>query len=190
MHIYNKLVFSMHYGYTYRQLTPEEQKLWERKLTQYALIITATGTALLDIDKLVRKELKGVPLAVLDSLIRAMYVALQNCHGLLNEAMTRVKAGKMPDFNSDIPFPKPPPKLPENSNDIPSWFMLNWDLVEQVIALVATRNSKLAKMLPMIEAGGRELVKELQNYFPPDHLNKLPTSGSFPHFPTDQLGTR
>ena len=36
---------------------------------------------------------------------------------------------------------------------MPSWFMLNWDVVEKVIVLMVTRNSKLAKMLTAWAAG-------------------------------------
>ena len=100
--------------------------------------------------------------------------------------MTKVKAGKMPDFNSDVPFPKPLPQLPMDSEDLPSWFILNWDVIENVIALVATKSPKLATILPTIEAGGRELVNELQHHFSPDHLNKFPTSAKFPDFPSGQ----
>lgn len=173
----------------YRELTPEEQANWEKKLTQYALIITTTSTALLETDKLVRKEMKGKALAMVDSLIRSVYAGLESCHSLLSGAMVKVKEGKMPDFNGSIPFPKPPPELPTNSDDMPSWFMLNWELVDSVIALVATRSPTLAAMLPPIEAGGRELVNELQHYFPPDHLNKFPTSVDFPDFPTAATST-
>ena len=157
-------------------------------MTQYGLIITTTSTALLGMDKVVRREMKGPALAVVDSLIRGIYVGLENCHSLLSDAMAKVKAGKMPNFNGNVSFPKPLPQLPTNSEDLPSWFMLNWDIIESVIALAATRHPKLATILPSIEAGGRELVSELQQYFPPDHLNRFPTSVDFPDFPTTQPG--
>ena len=164
-------------------MTPEEQKNWEKKLTQYALIITTTSTALLEIDKLVRKEMKGPKLAVVDSLIRALYAGLESCQSLLSDAMAKVKAGKMPDFNGDVAFPKPLPNFPANNEDMPSWFMLNWEIIESTISLVATKNPKLAIILPPIEAGGRELVNELQHYFPLD--KKLSASVDSPDFPTD-----
>ena len=130
--------------------------------------------------------MKGAALAVVDSLIRGLYVGLENCHSLLSDAMVTVKAGKTPDFNGNVPFPKPLSQLPTNNEDLPSWFMLNWDIIENVIALIAMKNPKLAIILPSIEAGGRELVSELQQYFSPDHLNKFPTSVDFPEFPTAQ----
>ena len=157
-------------------------------MTQYGLVITTTSTALLGIDKVVRKELKGTALAVMDSLIRGVYAGLENCHSLLSDAMTKVKAGKMPDFNGKVPFPKPLPQLPTNNDDLPSWFMLNWDIIDSVIALIATKHPKLATILPSIEAGGTELVNELQQYFPPDHLNRFPKLVNFPDFPTAQPG--
>jgi len=135
----------------------------------------------------VRREMKGSLLAVMDSLIRGVYVGLRSCHSLLNDAMTKVKAGKMPDFNSEVPFPKPIPQLPTDAEDLPSWFILNWDIIENVIALAATRSPKLATILPTIRAAGEELVKELQHYFSPDHLNKFPRSAKFPDFPSGQL---
>ena len=163
-----------------RKLTPEQQKDWEKKLVEYAYIVSISGEILLGIDKLVKEKVTGKPLAVMDSLIRSIYAGLQKVYSMLKDAYDQVKAGKWPDFTSEVPFPKPLPNLPSSKSDMPNWFVLAWKTIEDALNLLAQRSSKLAEFLPAIEAAGDELVKDLTHYFPPS--NEV-TLTSFPAFP-------
>ena len=90
--------------------------------------------------------IEGSSLAVVDSLIRGVYVGLQSCHSLLSDAMTKVKAAKMLNFNSDVLFSKLIPQLSMDTKDL-LWFVLIWGSIENVVTLVATRSRKLATLL-------------------------------------------
>ena len=167
----------------YRPLTPEQQKDWEKKLTQYAYINNITCEVLLGVDKLVKEKAKGKMLGIIDSLIRAIYAGLEKVYSILKDAFDQVQAGKSPDFTNDVPFPPVPPSMPSFTGKFPSWFMIAWKTVEAGLNLLAERNSKIAEFLPPIEAAGDELVKDLQYYFPPNHQHQLPDLQEFPTLP-------
>ena len=147
-------------------MTPQQQQDWEKKLKQYAYIITTTCDVLLGIDKLVMEKLKGKPLGIMDATIRSIYAGLAKVFTMLHEAYEQAQAGTKPDFTNELPFPDKLPVLPANPTEFPSWFTIAWKTVENTLNALATRNSKLAEFLPPVEAGGDELVKDLAKYFP------------------------
>ena len=165
-----------------RKLTPEQQKDWEKKLIQYAYVVSITGEILLGVDKLVKEKVTGKPLAIMDSLIRSIYVGLEQVYTMLKGGYDQVKAGKWPDFTNEVPFPPPLPPPPSSPTDTPSWFVIAWKTIEDGLNLLAQRSSKIAEFLPPIEAAGDELVKDLTHYFPPSHNHQIPTLTSFPAF--------
>jgi len=99
---------------------------------------------------------------------------------MLKDGYDQVKAGKAPDFTNEIPFPPPLPSPPSETSDMPSWFMLAWKAVEGGLNLLAQRSSKIAEILPPIQAAGDEMVKDLIKYFYPSHQHQIPNLTSFP----------
>ena len=167
-----------------RPLTPEEQKEWEKKLTQYAYIVSVTSNTLIEVNKAANEKLTGIPLGVTVSLTNALLVGLEKVYDILSGAYDEVKDGKWPDFTSEVPFPPAPSPPPSNIDGSPSWFETSWRTVQDDLDYLALHNGKIALLLPPIVAAGDELVRELQKYFPPDNGYKYPSLKSFPSFPT------
>ena len=75
-----------------------------------------------------------------------------------------VKDGVVPDFEGEIPFPPPPPSIPDERSAV-SWFQLGWNAIESALYIAAQKSSKLRAALDPLEKAGNELVKELNKYF-------------------------
>ncbi|XP_065914048.1 uncharacterized protein [Dysidea avara] len=163
-----------------QKLTPEQQQDWEKKLMQYAYIVTITCDVLMGIDKIVMEKLTGKPLGIVDSTIRAVYAGLSKVYTMLQDGYKQAQAGQKPDFTNELPFPDQPSPLPANAKDFPSWFMVAWNTVKNALNLLAARNPKTAEFLPPIEAAGDELVKDLQQYFPSQDIYAMK---AFPEIP-------
>lgn len=148
------------------KLTPEQKEDWEKKLRQYAYIVTITCDALVGIDKLVTEKLTEKPLGVMDSVIRGIYAGLAKVYTMLKDGHEQAQAGTKPDFSNELPFPDNPPPLPGSNTDFSSWWMIAWNIVKSGLSMLATKNSKIAEIFPPIEAAGDELVKDLEKYFP------------------------
>ena len=148
------------------RLTPEQQTEWKKKLTNYAYEVSIACDALNAMQKVIQGKVSGTVFKVMDASIRAVYAGLLKVYDMLNDAMSQVKKGLMPDFTGEIDFPPQPPPLPSDPSKIPSWFQIAWKTIEDSLNLLAQKNPKLAEYLPPIEAAGNELVKDLEKYFP------------------------
>ena len=130
-------------------------------------------------EKVADRKAKGV----MDSLIRSIYAGLLKIYSMLSDAYKQVQNKKYPDFTNDVPFPPAPPPIPSNPTDMPSWFMSAWEAIQGALNFLADENSKIAEILPPIEAVGNELVKDLQKYFSPSKQDQFRTLTGFPKSP-------
>jgi len=163
-----------------RKLTPEQQQDWEKKLMQYAYIVTTTCDVLMGVDKIVMEKLTGKPLGVVDATIRAIYAGLSKIYTMIQDGYKQAQAGQKPDFTNELSFPDLPSPLPADANGFPSWFMVAWNTIKNALSLLAARNYKIAELLPPIEAAGDELAKDLQQYFPSQDFYAMK---AFPEIP-------
>lgn len=166
-----------------KKLTPEQQKDWEKKLIAYANYVYITDTAVVGIIKIVQEKLrdstaKKVVLSSCDAVIAGM----QKAYDMFKSGYEQVKKGYKPDFTKEIPFPPKPPGFPTDK-DYVSWFQLAWNIIESGLNLAAQHSSKLAEILPPLEAAGDQLVKDLKKYFgapKKESLQEMDPPGSFP----------
>ena len=170
------------------RLTPEEKKEWKEKMQKYAFICSIAGNVVFLIKEIVHKKIsdKTIQDAVMTTC-DAVLTALDKAWSEFNNAYQQAEKGIKPDFSYNPPFPPAPPTP---SDDPVSWWQLGWNAIKLTLDAIAAHNKKLGEIMPLLDAAGDELVKDLNKYFgspkgssPTVSWSNHNTAGPFPQFP-------
>ena len=149
-----------------KKLSPEEVKAWQSKLIGYANYVNIVDDVIVLIHQIVLAKVpdSNVQKAILASLggVSAGLMAVYNEFKNAYDQVTKDKV--IPSFTGDIPFPPPPPTIPDKGSAV-SWFQLAWNAIQSALDVAAQKSPKInAILVPLIKAGN-ELVAELEKYF-------------------------
>ena len=170
------------------RLTPEEKKEWKEKMQKYGYICSISGNTVLLIKEIVHtkisdKTVKDAILTTCDTVLDG----LDKAWSVFDNAYQQAEKGIKPDFSYNPPFPSAPPTP---SDDPVSWWQLGWNSIKLTLDAIAAHNKKLGEIMPVLDAAGDELVKDLNKYFgspkgslPTVSWSNHNTAGPFPQFP-------
>ena len=148
------------------KLSPDEQKIWMKKMVTYANYTVLADDVIvaikvLIVDKLHDGDAKKILLASCDSAI----TGLQKAYSIFKDGYTAAEAGNKPDFSKDIDFPPAPPSPSSDSSKSIVWFQVTWNAIANVLNIAALHSNKLAEILPGIIAAGNKLVSDIEKEF-------------------------
>ena len=157
-----------------KKLTPDQIKEWSTRLIGYANYVNIVDDIVVLVHQIVLEKAKTntavkIVLATLDSVS----VGLRGVYDEFKVGYDEVQKGSAPDFEAPIPFPPPPPSIPDKGGAV-SWFQLGWSIVRSALNAVALKFSKLELILGPLDKAGDELVKQLNKYFGQAALFEFP----------------
>ena len=138
---------------------------------EYALYVSIAGSALAAVDILIQENVEeGLAKRTIRAVIASLSSALKKAYDVFKEGYDSAKNKEEPKFTNLLEFPQPPPVI--NGTSTLSFWQFGWNSVRDTLKVAAQSSEKMAKIMPVIEAGGERLVSELSTIFA-DYFKKV-----------------